>query len=153
MRLAALVLLLPLLPEETQTRLQGTPAGHPLMAFDSLLQGEAIDGEIATVRCAIHSFGEALPIKGPESKKISELLGLVLGTHNAEGRHNDLFVTYWKFRARGSHSYAKEKLSNFSAASSPEIRSMNSKAWSSQFRFYDLTTRQSWSFNNRDRQR
>jgi len=98
------------------------------MAFDSLLQGEAINDEIATVKCAIYSFWEVLSIKSHESEKISELLGLVLSAHNAEGCQNDLFVTYWMVRARGSHSYAKEKLSKFFAASSAEIRSMNSQS-------------------------
>jgi len=120
LRLAALLLLLTLLPEKTQTQDQGSPARCPLMAFDFLLQGDAIDGEIATVKCAIHSFWEALSIKRPESKEISELLGRVLSTHNAEGCQNDLFVTYWKFWGRGSQSYATEKLSKFFAASSPE---------------------------------
>lgn len=127
LRLAALLLLLTLLPEETRTRLQGTPAGHPLMAFDSLLQGEAIDGEIVTVRCAIHSFWEALSFKEPGSNEISELLGLVLGTHNAEGCHDNLFVTYWRVRGGGSHNYAKKKLSTSLTASSLELKSMNSQ--------------------------
>jgi len=125
--LGALLLLLTLLPDETKTHLQDTPAGNPLMAFDSLLQGEARDGEKATVKCAIHSFWEALSIKGPKSKMISELLGLILGTHNAEECHNDSFVMYWKVRGGGSHSYAKEELSGFLAASSLEIKFMNSQ--------------------------
>jgi len=127
LRLAALLSLLTLLPEETQTRLQGTPAGDPLMAFGSLLQGEAIDGEIATVRCAVYSFWEALSIKGPESNTISEFLGLVLGSHNAEGCHDNLLVTYWRARGEGSHSYAMEELFLFLAASSLELKSRNSQ--------------------------
>lgn len=125
LKLGALLLLLPLLPQQAQARLRGTPVRHPLIAFDSLLQGEAIDDETATVKCAIHSFWEALSITRPESRNISELLGLVLGTHNAEECHENLFVSYWKVRGGGSHSYAKEELSRFLAASPPEVKSIN----------------------------
>jgi hypothetical protein len=127
LRLAALLLLLTLLPEESQTRLEGTPAGDPLIEFNSLLQGEAIDGEIATVRCAIYSFWVALSIKGPESNTISEFLGLVLSSHNAEGCHDNLLVTYWRVRGGGSHSYAMEELFMFFAASSLEFKSRNAQ--------------------------